>query len=53
MLIFLYKKVLKLLIERKRRKMYKKANDLGFTHPDVVSYSQELDELLNKYSDAA
>lgn len=30
--------------------MYKKAKDLGFTHPQVVHYSQELDELLNKYS---
>jgi stage 0 sporulation regulatory protein len=29
--------------------MYKKAKDLGFTHPAVVDCSQELDVLLNKY----
>lgn len=45
----LYKKILKLFIEAKRKDMYKKAKDLGFTHPDVVTCSQELDVLLNKY----
>lgn len=48
MLSFFYKKVLKIEIEIKRKNMYKKAHDLGFTHPEVVNYSQELDQLLNK-----
>ena len=33
----------------KQQDMYKKANDLGLTHPAVVACSQELDRLLNKY----
>ena len=45
-----FKKCLKVEIEIKRKIMYKKAKNLGFTHPQVVNYSQELDELLNKYS---
>jgi stage 0 sporulation regulatory protein len=45
----LYKKSLKFQIEIKRRVMYKKARNLGFTHPKVVNCSQELDVLLNKY----
>lgn len=49
----LYKKILKLVIEVKRKVMYKKAKDLGFTHPIVVNYSQELDVLLNKFLDQA
>lgn len=49
----LLKILLKLRIESKRKHMYKKANDLGFTHPEVVNCSQELDELLNKFSDIA
>ncbi|MER2031077.1 MAG: aspartyl-phosphate phosphatase Spo0E family protein [Solibacillus sp.] len=49
----LLKLILKLRIETKRKHMYKKANDLGFTHPEVVNCSQELDELLNKFSDIA
>lgn len=49
----LLKIILKLRIEAKRKHMYKKANVLGFTHPEVVNCSQELDELLNKYSDSA
>lgn len=53
MRFFLLKKMLKLKIETKRRVMYKKAKDLGFTHPEVVDCSQELDELLNKYIDIA
>lgn len=45
----LFRRVLKLLIEMKRKDMYKKANDLGFTHPETVTCSQELDTLLNLY----
>lgn len=45
----LLKQFLKAEIEIKRRIMYKKAKDLGFTHPIVVDYSQELDVLLNRY----
>ncbi|MFY0742988.1 aspartyl-phosphate phosphatase Spo0E family protein [Solibacillus silvestris] len=45
--------ILKLKIELKRNHLYKKANYLGFTHPEVVNCSQELDELLNKYSNIA
>lgn len=36
-------------IKVKQRFMYSKAKQFGFTHPVVVSYSQELDSLLNKY----
>ena len=50
MISLLWKHILKFEIEIKRKIMYKKAKDLGFTHPQVVHYSQELDELLNKYS---
>lgn len=32
-----------------KRKMYRKAKHLGFTHPSVVQCSQELDDLINKY----
>ena len=46
---FLIRKRLKFKIELKRKDMYKKAKDLGFTHPQVVNCSQELDLLLNKY----
>lgn len=49
----LHRKVLKFLIEFKRKLMYKKAKDLGYTHPEVVNCSQELDDLLNKYFDQA
>ncbi|MGE7981867.1 aspartyl-phosphate phosphatase Spo0E family protein [Solibacillus sp. NPDC093137] len=45
--------ILKLKIELKRKHLYKRANDLGFTHPEVVNCSQELDEFLNKYSNIA
>ena len=45
--------MLKLKIELKRKDMYKKAKDLGFTHPEVVNCSQELDVLLNNYLDQA
>ena len=53
MRFILLKIILKLRIETKRKQMYKIANDLGFTHPEVVNCSQELDKLLNKYSDVA
>lgn len=46
----LYKTMLRYAIEIKRKNMYKKAMALGFTHPEVVNYSQELDILLNKYA---
>mgnify|MGYP001943639925 CR=1 FL=1 len=49
----LYKKVLKVVIEIKRKDMYRKAQELGFTHPEVVNCSQELDQLLNKYTKQA
>lgn len=48
-----YKQILKLLIEMKRKDMYKKAHNLGFTHPETVTCSQELDALLNIYSHQA
>lgn len=50
MISLLSKKFLKVEIEIRRKVMYKKAKDLGFTHPQVVHCSQELDVLLNKYS---
>ncbi|WP_339195860.1 aspartyl-phosphate phosphatase Spo0E family protein [Solibacillus sp. FSL R5-0449] len=50
MKILILKSILKIRIELKRKQMYKKAKDLGFTHPEVVNHSQELDKLLNKYS---
>lgn len=37
------------LIDLKRKDMYKKAQIYGFTHPIVVTCSQELDQLLNRY----
>ncbi|MCP1145073.1 aspartyl-phosphate phosphatase Spo0E family protein [Lysinibacillus endophyticus] len=48
-----YKQVLRLLIEMKRKDMYKKAHHFGFTHPKTVTCSQELDALLNLYSHKA
>lgn len=44
-------KILLLEIEIKRKDMYKKAKDLGFTHPQVVNCSQELDVLLKNLFD--
>lgn len=41
------------MIELKRRIMYKKAKEYGLNSPEVVHCSQELDELLNKYSKKA
>ncbi|MEK3953671.1 MAG: aspartyl-phosphate phosphatase Spo0E family protein [Psychrobacillus psychrotolerans] len=45
----LQQKLLLLRIEQKKQDMYRKAKSLGFTHPIVVTCSQELDELLNRY----
>jgi len=36
-------------IQVKKRDMYKKAKHFGYTHPSVISCSQELDTLINKY----
>ena len=36
-------------IKFKQKSMYSKAKHFGFTHPAVVSCSQELDTLLNRY----
>lgn len=38
---------LALIINEKKIIMYKKAKVLGYTHPEVVAYSQELDDLIN------
>lgn len=38
---------LALIINERKVNMYKKAQVLGFTHPEVVAYSQELDDLIN------
>ncbi|WP_369802631.1 Spo0E family sporulation regulatory protein-aspartic acid phosphatase [Psychrobacillus sp. OK032] len=46
---FLYQNTLLILIGIKRQDMYRKAKELGYTHPIVVSVSQELDHLLNRY----
>jgi len=43
------KKILLGQIKLKQKDMYMKAKVLGFTHPSVVSCSQELDNLLNRY----
>ncbi|MFC5557890.1 Spo0E family sporulation regulatory protein-aspartic acid phosphatase [Ureibacillus thermophilus] len=53
MFYILYKKVLRVIIEIKRKRMYRKAQALGFTHPEVVNCSQQLDNLLNKYTKQA
>ena len=36
-------------IKLKKKDMYKKAKQLGYTHAQVVASSQELDTLLNHY----
>lgn len=41
------KRKLKFVIKIKKKNMCEKAMILGFTHPEVVKYSQELDLLLN------
>jgi len=38
-------------INIKKREMYRKAKNLGMTHPTVVACSQELDTLLNRYQE--
>ncbi|MFB5087790.1 aspartyl-phosphate phosphatase Spo0E family protein [Psychrobacillus sp. PGGUH221] len=38
-------------IDIKRKDMYRKAKKLGLSHPLVVSISQELDQLLNRYQE--
>lgn len=43
------KRILLAKIKMKRNEMYVIASRLGFTHPQVVACSQELDYLLNKY----
>ncbi|MFC5590893.1 aspartyl-phosphate phosphatase Spo0E family protein [Sporosarcina soli] len=43
------KHILLFQINHKRKRMYVKAKRFGFTHPEVVAVSQELDTLLNKY----
>lgn len=48
MIIGVERKVLLYRIKVKRIVMYKKAGRFGFTHPDVVKCSQQLDTLLNK-----
>lgn len=45
----LKKKVLSMQIRSRRKKMYMKAEQFGFTHPDVVAHSQALDILLNRF----
>ena len=37
------------LIKIKRKEMYSAAYTLGFTHPQVVACSQDLDVLINHY----
>ncbi|MCZ8537849.1 MULTISPECIES: aspartyl-phosphate phosphatase Spo0E family protein [Paenisporosarcina] len=36
-------------INRKKKDMYRKAKQYGYTHTLVVTCSQELDHLLNQY----
>jgi hypothetical protein len=36
-------------LEKKREEMVESGMSLGFTHPETVKLSQELDELLNKF----
>lgn len=45
------KKALMVRIDIKRKDMYRKAKKLGLSHPLVVSVSQELDQLLNRYQE--
>ncbi|WP_144510182.1 aspartyl-phosphate phosphatase Spo0E family protein [Bacillus sp. FJAT-22090] len=44
-------KALLIRIGIKRKDMYRMAKKLGLTHPRVVSISQELDHLLNRYQE--
>lgn len=45
------KELLENLIHLKRKEMYVVAFSLGYTHPSVVSCSQDLDNLINQYQD--
>ena len=45
----MFKYYLMVKIKRKQKDMYSKAKHFGFTDSRVVSCSQELDSLLNKY----
>lgn len=47
------KRLLSLQIYIKRSMMIKKAQDQGFTHPETIAYSQQLDTLLNRYQNIA
>lgn len=49
--IVLIKLVLLGKINVKKREMYSKAKQHGLTNPHVVTCSQELDTLLNKYQE--
>ncbi|MCG3090004.1 aspartyl-phosphate phosphatase Spo0E family protein [Sporosarcina cyprini] len=49
----LQKELLSLQIQMKRIMMYKMAKRNGFTHPDVIACSQDLDKLLNRYQKIA
>lgn len=49
MKIVLKKTVLSIQIHQMRKMMYVKAEQFGFTHPEVVAHSQDLDVLLNRY----
>ncbi|MFJ7933364.1 aspartyl-phosphate phosphatase Spo0E family protein [Sporosarcina sp. NPDC096371] len=49
MKIVLKKKVLSMRIQSQRKMMYMKAEQFGYTHPEVVAHSQALDVLLNRY----
>ncbi|OIJ21414.1 hypothetical protein BKP45_01160 [Anaerobacillus alkalidiazotrophicus] len=44
------KNILRLYIEHKRTMMINAAYDYGFNAEITIQHSQELDELLNKYS---
>ena len=41
---------LKELIEQLREKMNQLAKEKGINHPEVLTISQQLDELLNQYN---
>ncbi|GKV55494.1 hypothetical protein NCCP2222_14410 [Sporosarcina sp. NCCP-2222] len=49
----LKKELLSLQIQMMRIMMYKMAKRNGFTHPDVIACSQDLDKLLNRYQKIA
>ncbi|WP_019413816.1 Spo0E family sporulation regulatory protein-aspartic acid phosphatase [Paenisporosarcina sp. TG20] len=49
MKVVLVRYILLVKIDLKRREMYNKAKLYTLTHPRVITCSQELDTLLNKY----